>query len=214
MQITHITKDDFFAAFLEAFNASITEKNIQAGFIATSLILYNPESVIACLDLKPIMPSLPISCLGTPNSPQTAYKVNQQSTTIKNKIARHQDSSPTHMYTVIDAQAQGMSKMAHELVLLQAELKDVRAANEVLSKQRRAKKTRLRQGGSLSFQEAEDLLAENEVDEQIKEETRCNSRCTEGAELRVQHCGICSNTGHNAQTCQVVVVTSEEDDSE
>ncbi|KFZ25121.1 hypothetical protein V502_00400 [Pseudogymnoascus sp. VKM F-4520 (FW-2644)] len=108
MQITHITKDDFFAAFLEAFNASITEKNIQAGFMATGLIPYDPESVIACLDLKPITPSPPISRSGTPNSwvtktPQTAYEVNQQSTTIKNKIARHQDSSPTHMYTVIDA---------------------------------------------------------------------------------------------------------------
>lgn len=117
-----------------------------------------------------------ISRSGTPNSwvtktPQTAYEVNQQSTTIKNKIAKHQDSSPTHIYTVIDAQARGMSKMAHELVLLQAELKDVRAANEVLSKRRRAKKARLRQGGSLSFQEAEDLVAENEVDKQIKEET-------------------------------------------
>jgi hypothetical protein len=139
MQITHITKDDFFAAFLEAFNASITEKNIQAGFRATGLLPYDPESVLARLDLKPITPSPPTSRSGTPNSwvtktPQTAYEVNQQSTSIKNKIARHQGSSPTHMYTIIDAQARGMSKMAHELVLLRAELKDVRAANEVLSK--------------------------------------------------------------------------------
>jgi rubrerythrin len=84
----------------------------------------------------------------------------------------------------------------------------------VLSKRQRAKKTRLQQGGSLSFQEAKDLLAENEVDEQIKEETRYNSRRIEGAELRVWHCGVCGNTGHNAQTCQVIVVPSEEDDSE
>jgi hypothetical protein len=145
MQITHITKDDFFTAFFEAFTASITEKNIQAGFRATGLVLYDPESVIARLDPKPITPSPPISRSGTPNSwvtktPQTAYEVTQQSTTIKNKIAKHQNSSPTHMYNVIDAQARGMSKMAHELVLLRAELKDVRAANELLSKRRRAKK--------------------------------------------------------------------------
>jgi hypothetical protein len=103
--------------------------------------------------------------------------------------------------------------MAHELVLLRAELKDVRAANEVLSKHRRAKKTRLWQGGSLSFQEVEDLVAENEVDEQIKEKMRCSSRRTEGVEPRLRRCGIYSNTGHNARTCQVVVVTSEEDNS-
>ena len=102
--------------------------------------------------------------------------------------------------------------MAHELVLLQAELKDVRAANELLSKRRRAKKTRLQQGGSLSIQEAEDLVTEKEIGKQIQEETRQSSRRIEGAEPRAQRCGICSNTGHNARTCQVVVVTSEEDD--
>ncbi|KFZ11870.1 hypothetical protein V502_07352 [Pseudogymnoascus sp. VKM F-4520 (FW-2644)] len=219
MQIMHITKDDFLAAFLEAFNASMTTKNIQAGFKATGLVLYDPESVISRLDPKFITPSPPISCSGTPNSwvtktPQTLYDINQQSITIKNKIAKHQSSSPTHMYNIIDAQARGMSKMAHELVLLQAELKDVRAANEVLSKRRRAKKTRLRQGGSLSFQEAEDLVAEKEVDEQIKEETRCGSGRTKGTEQRVRRCGICGNTGHNMRTCQIEVVISEEDDSE
>jgi hypothetical protein len=104
--------------------------------------------------------------------------------------------------------------MAHELVLLQAELKDIRAANEVLSKRRRAKKARLRQGGSLSFQEAEDLVAENEVDKQIREETHRGSRRAEVAEPRTRRCGICSNAGHNARTCQVVVIASEEDDSE
>jgi hypothetical protein len=68
MQITYITKDNFFATFLEAFNASITEKNIQVGFRATSLLPYNPELVLARLDLKPITPSLLTSRLGTPNS--------------------------------------------------------------------------------------------------------------------------------------------------
>jgi hypothetical protein len=108
MQITHITKDDFLAAFLEAFNASMTLKNIQAGFRATGLVPYDPKSVISRLDPKPITPSPPVSRPNTPNSwvtktPQTSYEVNQQSTIIKNKIARHQNSSPTHMYNIIDA---------------------------------------------------------------------------------------------------------------
>ncbi|KFZ24719.1 hypothetical protein V502_00815 [Pseudogymnoascus sp. VKM F-4520 (FW-2644)] len=219
MQISHITKDDFLAAFLEAFNTSMTTKNIQSGFRATGLVPYNPESVIGRLDPKPITPSPPVSRPNTPNSwitktPQTSYDINQQSTTIKNKIARHRNSSPTHMYDVIDAQARGMSRMAHKLVLLEAELKEVRAANEVLSKRRRAKKTRLRQGGSLSFQEAEDLVAANEVDEQIKEETRRRGSRTKGGELSARRCGTCGNTGHNMRTCQVEVIVSEEDNSE
>lgn len=53
MQVTHITKDDFLAAFLTAFNASMTAKNIQAGFRATGLVPYDPESVVDRLDPKP-----------------------------------------------------------------------------------------------------------------------------------------------------------------
>lgn len=219
MQISYITKDDFLAAFLEAFNTSITTKNIQSSFRATRLVLYNPESVISRLDPKPITPSPLVSRLNTPNSqitktPQTSYDINQQSITIKNKIVRHENSSLTHMYNVIDTQARSMSRIAHKLVLLEAELKEVRAANEVLSKRCRAKKTCLQQGGSLSFQEAEDLVAANEVDEQIKEETRRRGSRTKGGELSAQRCSTCGNTGHNMQTCQVEVIVSKEDNSE
>jgi hypothetical protein len=68
MQITYITKDNFLTTFLKAFNASITAKNVQAGFKATRLIPYNLESVINRLDLKPITLSPLTSCLGTLNS--------------------------------------------------------------------------------------------------------------------------------------------------
>jgi hypothetical protein len=68
MQITHITKDDFLTIYLKAHNTSITMKNIQLGFRATSLTPYNLESVIKRLDLKPITPSLLTSRLGTTSS--------------------------------------------------------------------------------------------------------------------------------------------------
>jgi hypothetical protein len=90
----HITKDDFFAAYIEAFNASITKRNIKAGFRATRLVLLDPKSIINHLDLKFIMPSLLVSRPRTTYSwvtktPYIAIKVGQQSTVIKNKIARH-----------------------------------------------------------------------------------------------------------------------------
>ncbi|KFZ24603.1 hypothetical protein V502_00916, partial [Pseudogymnoascus sp. VKM F-4520 (FW-2644)] len=188
MQITHITKDDFFDTFLKAFNIAMTENNVRAGFRATGLVPLNPEAVLSQLDPKPMTPSPPNTRPGTAQSwvtktPTTASEITQQSTTIKNKIARHQYSSPTHMYDVIDAQARGMLKMAHKLVLMRAELKDLRTANEVLSKRRRAKKVRLRVGGSLSMQEAEDLITKKDVDEQLKEETSRGDRRMEGVQL-------------------------------
>ena len=68
MQITHITKDDFLAAFLEAYNTSMTSKNIQAGFRATGLAPYNPESVIERLNSRLLTLILPNSCFNTLNS--------------------------------------------------------------------------------------------------------------------------------------------------
>lgn len=67
--------------------------------------------------------------------------------------------------------------MAYKLMLMQAELKDLRMANKVLSKCQRAKKTCLQAGGSLSIQEAEDLIAKKDVGKQLKVETSCSSSC-------------------------------------
>jgi len=52
MYINYISKLEFLCAFREAFFASITEKNIQGGFVGASLILYNPERVLSKLDIK------------------------------------------------------------------------------------------------------------------------------------------------------------------
>ena len=46
----------------------------------------------------------------------------------------------------------------HEVALLRSRITELEEANERLSKRRKAKKTRLQKGGSLSVQEAEDLV--------------------------------------------------------
>ena len=107
MQITHITKEDCFDAFVEAFNISITASNIQAGFRAAGLVHFNLESVISCLDSKPITPSSPTSCPETalswvPKTPSNVYNVTQSSSILKKKNANHQGSSLTHIFNIID----------------------------------------------------------------------------------------------------------------
>ena len=49
--------------------------------------------------------------------------------------------------------------MAHEMTLLSAKVRTLRAANEALSKRRRAKKARVRQGGALTIEDAQDIIA-------------------------------------------------------
>jgi len=50
------------------------------------------------------------------------------------------------------------------VTLISAELYTLRAANEALSKRRRAKKARVRQAGALTIEDAQDILAQKDVD--------------------------------------------------
>ena len=217
--ITHITKDDFFPAFYNAFSAAMTDSNIQGGFKGAGLVPFNPEGVISALDLKLKTPTPTNSRPGTAQpwvsqTPKNPTEATLQTTYIKNRIACHQNSSPTSIYKAVDQFAKGTSKIMHELALLQSEVQILRQANEELSKRRRAKKTRLRQGGSLSQQDAQGLQDDRDLAQQVKQETQANSSRKPREETHSRRCGNCHMTGHNARTCQTMIVTSEEEDSE
>jgi hypothetical protein len=102
----------------------------------------------------------------------------------------------------------------HQLALLQAEVKDLRKANETLSKRRNRKKSRLQVGGSLNLREAQALMDERDIAGQLKQEMRGRGGGRTKEELRTRRCGNCNATGHNVRTCQFVEDTSEEDISE
>ena len=73
---------------------------------------------------------------------------------IKNRISNHQGSSPTPILTAINRLAKGTIAVMHEVALLRTEVSVLRKANKGFSKRRKAKKTRIRLGGSLTVQEA------------------------------------------------------------
>jgi hypothetical protein len=58
------------------------------------------------------------------------------------------------------------------MTLLFAEVCILRAANEVLSKRRRAKKARIRQGGVLTVEDTQDVISQKDVDEQVRRDVR------------------------------------------
>lgn len=68
----------------------------------------------------------------------------------------------------------------HQLALLKAENQNLRQANEVLSKRRRAKRTCLRRGELLSQQEAQNLQDESTVVQQVEQETKASSGGSQG----------------------------------
>ena len=88
------------------------------------------------------------------------------------------------------------------MALLCAENSLLCKANEALSKRRRAKKTRVRLGGSLTRQDAEVLLDQKAVDEQVIQENRQGGGRAGGGRTKARCCGVCGKPGHNARTCQ------------
>ncbi|KAH9229759.1 hypothetical protein K456DRAFT_1844276, partial [Colletotrichum gloeosporioides 23] len=87
--------------------------------------------------------------------------------------------------------------------------------NNLLSRHRRTKKTHLRQRGSLTIAEAEDIQSQREATTQIEEETRQKNRgSSKRRQTSLQHYGICRKTGHNARACPEAVEVSSLSDSE
>jgi hypothetical protein len=87
------------------------------------------------------------------------------------------------------------------VTLLLAEVRTLRAANEALSKRRRAKKTRVRQGGALTIEDAQDILTQKDVDEQVRRDVRAEGGSRKEGQLTGRRCGTCGKAGHNARTC-------------
>jgi hypothetical protein len=97
----------------------------------------------------------------------------------------------------------------HEMALMRAEIKQLRGANENLSKRRRAKIIRLRNGGSLSIQAVEDLRAGTEAVQKVMQEIKAGSGQELKVKTRVRRCDNCGKSGNNTRMCQVVVVSDQ-----
>ena len=61
-------------------------------------------------------------------------------------IARHQESSPTTIFSAVKQLANGTERIAYELTLIKDYIRTLEKANEALSKRRRAKRTRIQDG--------------------------------------------------------------------
>ncbi|KAL0943508.1 transposase [Colletotrichum truncatum] len=216
---THISKEDFFAAFHEAFKQSFTRKNIQGGFRGARLVPLNAESVLSKLDVKFRTPTPEEGVPQTPDpwisrTPSNPSEARSQSTFIKSRISRHRSSSPASIYSAVSKLARGTEGLGHRVALLESEVQILREENAILSRRRRAKKTRLQKGGSLTISTGEDIQSQREADTQLQEETRRSSGRKVRSETTHRRCGVCGNTGHNARTCQFIEEISEEQESE
>jgi hypothetical protein len=76
------------------------------------------------------------------------------------------------------------------------------------------KKKQLRKGGLLSFQDARDLQDAQDVNAQIRQETRESHGPKRRQETRARRCTKCGKTGHNIRTCDIDLESSKKEDSD
>ena len=146
--ITYITKPDFFIAFHAAFFAAFSPENVQGEFRGAGLVPLDPEKVISQLDIKLrtltlTRPPLALADSWVSKTPSNANKASMQSTLIRDRINRHQSSSPTSIFSALDQITKGTMTVMHKIVLMEARVRELETANAVLSKRRRAKRSRI-----------------------------------------------------------------------
>ena len=97
--------------------------------------------------------------------------------------------------------------MAHQVALLRGELSDLRKANEALTKRKSRKRKYIQLGGSLTLDEASQLISPEAAGAQeVGEEPLEGVRPAPG----LRRCGRCGQPGHNVRTCQIESSDSEE----
>jgi hypothetical protein len=69
-------------------------------------------------------------------------------------------------------------------------------------------------GVALTVEDAHDIPAQGEFNEQIKREQRAGGVGGNEGQPSVRRCGTCGNTGHNSQTCQEDIEVLSSSDSE
>ena len=105
--------------------------------------------------------------------------------------------------------AKGIIAIIYEVAFLRTEVLVLRKVNKGLSKRRRAKKTRMRLGGSLTVQKAQDLLDQKAMGEQLVQETRQNGGGTGGSRTKIRYYSVCGKPGHNARTYKEAAESSD-----
>ena len=201
--INHITKLEFLPALKAALDQSITKDNICASFRGTGLVPYDPEAVLSKLDVKlrtPTPPAAPEAPWES-KTPSNVRELDAQSKLVRDRIQRHQDSSPASIIQSLDQLYKGNMKMALEAALLRDRVKSLEKANDEATKRRKRKRTQFQDGGVLGKADMEDLMAQIEVDKQLEGELRQSGALQGKGERAQRHCRTCGETGHNSRTC-------------
>jgi hypothetical protein len=120
--ISRIDKKAFTATFAKVFEQAFLKANITASFKATGLVPNNPSVVLLKLDVKVRTPTPPAlaELQWNPKTPTNASEILAQSTLLRDRIQKHQGSSPTPMVKIVNQLQRGTAMLLHRQTLLAA----------------------------------------------------------------------------------------------
>jgi hypothetical protein len=208
--INYITKIKFFLAFTVVYKELITAENTQAGFRGTGLMPFDPQVILLKLDIKlrTLTPSRPFITNSTPwvsQTPSNPTKTFSQTIIVRNRILCYQGSSLTLFFEIVRALAKGIKRIAYKVTL--------RAANKAFSKRRRAKKARVRQGGTLTIEDTQDIIAQKDMDKQVQRDIHTAGSSRGEGQPSGRRYRTCGKTSYNTRTCQEDIDISSASDS-
>ena len=92
--------------------------------------------------------------------------------------------------------------MAHKITILEDRVRTLEDANTALAKRQRAKKSRVQLGGPLTIKESQVIIEEKQKGKRPAGEISGGAEELVRGGLTKRRCGNCSETGHNARTCE------------
>ena len=93
--------------------------------------------------------------------------------------------------------------MVHTAALLKGRVASLERANEAATTRRQRKKKRIQKRGTLSKVEGQEIIAQNEVEQQVERETREGKARSRQSQQTVRRCTRCKEAGHNLRTCKI-----------
>jgi hypothetical protein len=120
--------------------------------------------------------------------------VDKQTTLIKQRLERHQSSSPTPILEALDQLSKGAQVMAAFAALQQAQITTLQKANEAMHVRRKSTRKALVSDTALSVGEVQAMDGYKEVEAEIREEMLRSKK-------RKSRCSKCSEEGHTCRTC-------------
>ena len=102
----------------------------------------------------------------------------------------------------------------HELAIMREENGILRETNHELSKRRRLKNKRLQDGGVLSIEDGQRLMAEKEGNGSQSQSTAAEGSNRQRGRPKGRRCGICGKPGHNARTYDLDVKSANDKGSD